>query len=154
MTRFNYNPVDSNKTYKHLKHLNSLIKKPSTSKEGFLKLQKIDLEKLTVGLQLYATYLKGKYYKLCYKNSEVKNLEDLERANEYFDEVIYIARENNIKLKNPKYKFIRANTKFELSIALKNAPRAEQLRNHAIHLTQTFLKYKPNDETFNWLLIN
>lgn len=137
-------------TFKHLKFINSLIKGKATREEGFSKLRIIDKDNLPVGLQIYYHYLTGKYHSLRFR--ETDRLEELESANDFFDEIIFTARDNNIFIKNKKYLFVRAHCKFEIAKALVKKSSKEHFYQHSRFLTQQALKYNPDCKNLQWLL--
>lgn len=136
--------------FQHLKSINSLIKGKTTREEGFSKLNLIDKDNLSVGLQIYCHYLTGKYHSL--RHRETGRLEELELANDFFDEIIFTARDNNIFIKNKKYLFVRAHCKFRLAKALFKKSSKEHFYRHSRFLTQQALKYNPDCKNFQWLL--
>lgn len=138
-------------TFQHLKNINGLIKNPLGRETGFEQLGQIDSEELSPGLKMYFYYLKGKYYSLSYRNAEDNEIELLERANDCFDEIVYTAKENNLRVKSPKYLFVRAFTKFQLSNNYSVQSRKEKFRNHSQHLTQQALNLYSDNSSLIWL---
>lgn len=138
-------------TFQHLRNINELIKNPLGKESGFEKLGQIDPEELSPGLKMYFYYIKGKYYSLMYRSEESKNVELLKRANDCFDEIIYTAKENGLKIKNPKYHFVRAFTKFQLSEIYSSQALKEKFRNHSRYLTEQALKSYSDNSSLIWL---
>lgn len=135
--------------FSDLKAINEQIKASHTREFGYQLLFDITSEELSPGLAMYHAYLKGKYHGLTYKESG--SLEDLERADDYFDEVISIAKDNSIRTKNPKYLFKRAYTKFLLSQILKKESTRQFFYEKASYLTDAGLRYHTQNESFIWL---
>ncbi len=138
-------------TFHHLRNINELIKNPLGKESGFEQLGNIDPDELSPGLKMYFYYIKGKYYSLMYRNDENKKVELLKRANDCFDEIIYTAKENGLKVKNPKYHFVRAYTKFQLSEIYSSQALKEKFRNHSRYLTEQALKTYGENSSLIWL---
>ncbi|KJJ39884.1 hypothetical protein [Aequorivita vladivostokensis] len=138
-------------TFQHLKNINDLIKNPLGRESGFEQLNQIDSEELSPGLKMYFFYIKGKHYSLLYRNSEEKEIEILERANDCFDDIVYTAREHSVRVKSPKYLFVRAFTKFQLSERHSTQSLKEKFRNHSQHLTQQALNIYSDNNSLIWL---
>lgn len=136
-------------SFSDLKAINAKIKIPQTREAGYQQLQEIDSEELSPGLAMYHSYLKGKYYGLCYKESG--NVSQLEQADDFFDEVIFIAMDSGIRTKNPKYLFKRAYTKFILSQVLKKESSRQFFYDKASYLTDVGLRYHTQNDSFIWL---
>lgn len=135
--------------FSDLKELNVQIKSPLTRQTGFDSLLTINREALTAGMAMYHTYLKGKYYSLCFK--EYKDLSYLFWANDHYDDVVTIAYKHGIRPKNPKYLFKRAHTKFLLSqIVVQKASRKHYYKK-ACQLTDIGLQYHKANASFRWL---
>lgn len=140
----------SEEVFNYLKKLNILIKGEKTREQGFSRLKQIEKNNLSTGLEIYCHYLEGKYHSLRYR--EHGKLEELELANDCFDEIIFTARDNNIFIKNPKYLFVRAHCKFQLAKALSKRPSKEHFYKHSKFLTEKALQYNPNCDNFKWLI--
>ena len=143
---------DANKKiYTHLKRINDLIKNPLSRELGFEKLQEVDSETLNGGLCMYYYYVKGKYYSLLYRDAQDKDIELLLRANDCFDDLVFTARENDIQIKNVKYLFTRAQTKFALSQGVAKSELKQRFLSQAERLTTIALRTDATNSSFVWL---
>ena len=138
-------------TFQHLQNINGLIKNPLGRENGFELLGQIDSDELSPGLKMYFYYVKGKYYNLEYRNNDDKNIELLERANDCFDEITYTAKVNGLRVKSPKYLFVRAFTKFQLSERHSAQILKEKFLNHSLYLTEQALKSNRDNNSLIWL---
>lgn len=139
------------KTFQHLQNINDLIKNPLGRESGFEQLGQIYPDELSPGLKMYFYYIKGKYYNLLYRNEGGKEIDLLERANDCFDEIIYTAKENGVRVKSPKYLFVRAFTKFQLSERYSTESLKEKFLNHSQYLTEQALKSNCENSSLIWL---
>lgn len=145
------NLQNSNETFSYLKSINDLIKNPLGRELGFEKLKAVQTDALNPGLQMYCCYLKGKYYSFIYRGSKPKDIIVLETANDYFDEILEIARINNIQIKNPKYLFLCAHSKYELSRGHSKESLKKYFFGRAKTLTEKALKTFGTNESLLWL---
>lgn len=149
---FGQQVLDANKEiYKHLRRINDLIKNPLSGELGFEKLQEVNTEDFNPGLIMYYFYIKGKYYSLLYKYSDKSDVAYLELANDCFDDIVGVAKENGLIVKNIKYLFVRAHTKFLLSQGSKKEDVKTYFLAKAVHITDTTLRFHPSNSSFLWL---
>ena len=94
------NAYQNKDTYQLLKAIKELIKTTSLRKEGFEKLLELDADSLSVNNEIYYHYIKGKYYVLAFKASQVKHIQCLEYANDCYSDMVATAYQNGINLKS------------------------------------------------------
>ncbi len=145
------NLQNSNEIFSYLRSINDLIKNPIGRELGYEKLKALEVETFNPGLQMYSCYLKGKYYSFLHRENPNNGTKHLEYASDYFGEIFQIAKENELNIKNPKYHFLNAHTKFQLS----KYHLAESQRNHfynvAKRLTVIGLNQFKDNESLIWL---
>jgi len=141
---------NSNEIWQILTAAKELIKTKSYREEGFEKLQAIEADRLTPQQQIFYYYIKGKYYLLSYKNN-TNDVESLSWANDYYSDMVSVAFENNIRIKNPKRHFVRAYTKYLLAQTLSNQEKKEKLLGKVQQIITTALRFNPDNSSFIWL---
>lgn len=131
--------------------INELIKTKSLRKEGFEKLQHIDADNLSVKNQVYYYYIKGKYYVLEFKESQSKELELLELANDCYSDMVTIAYYNNFSIKDSKNHFARAYCKYLIALHHSSNEVKIKLFQKAEQIADRVLNFEPNNSSFLWL---
>tara|TARA_R110002072_G_scaffold7503_2_gene40950 strand:+ start:744474 stop:744920 length:447 start_codon:yes stop_codon:yes gene_type:complete len=139
-------------TMNYLKQLNSDIKSGNFSKkdEALNLLTVLDAETLHPGLQMYRSYLLAKIYYLNSKHGDV--LENMLAANNYYKEIFFIARHNDLKVNDSRYHFKHAESFYRLYLHSLCYIRREELLKESFRLTHTALLKYPKNSSLNWLM--
>ena len=140
------NPKD---TLRCLKAIRQLIKVPIHRKLGRELLDRIDCDNLESTQRVLYHYLYGRYHANLYK--EEKDIEDLEIANDFLDDMMAIAYEFKVKVTDPRMHFTRAHVKYQLAQLVWEEERKPWLLDKAKHITQTTLRFHPDNSSFIWL---
>lgn len=131
--------------------LKELIKTKSLRKEGFKKLLEIDADTLSVKDQIFYYYIKGKYYVLTFKDSDDKNLELLAYGNDCYTDMVSIAYDNDLPIKNAKWHFARAYCKYLIAIHHSSEEVKTKLFKKVKQISGRVLYYQPDNSSFLWL---
>ena len=135
----------------YLQKLNTIIDCPcgcrNKVKEELLEL---DALKLAIPLKLQYNYLLGKYY---FHESKIKNkIENLEAANERFNNIFVLANSHNYKaINNPKYFFKASHTKYELHKCVDHIEDKADLKAQALKLCKKGLEKDRKNTSLLWL---
>lgn len=131
--------------------LKELVKTKSLRKAGFEKLQQIDADTLSVKHQVFYYYIKGKYYVLEFKDSQNKDVELLQYANDCYSDMVSIAYKNKFSLKEAKSHFARAYCKYLIATYHPSEDVKNKLFKKVEQISDRILNYNPNNESFLWL---
>lgn len=129
--------------------IESLIKTKIYREFGFQKLNELNVDSLNPKHLVYYHYLNGRYYVYCYKQDQ--DIEALEWANDFFDDMVKIAYQNKVSITNMRFLFSRANVKFQLSQLVWGDERKPWLLQKAKHICDIALTFNPKNENFLWL---
>lgn len=129
--------------------IESLIKSETFRELGFEKLNEVDIDSLTPEQLAYYHYLNGRYYVYLFK--QCQDIEHLEWANDFFDDMVSTAYKNKVRIKDVRFLFSRAYVKFQLAQLVWDEERKPWLLQKAEHITETTLKFNPENESFLWL---
>lgn len=138
--------------FKWLKQLSINIKysDETQKKNAFKALNTLELRIQNPGIQMYASYLKGKYHYLNAQECQV--LENYYKAHQCFKDVFKIARTHRVNVNNPKYYFKYAESAFRLSQYVWCLHEQERLETLAKNISNNALKNLfPNSSSFKWL---
>ena len=94
-------------------------------------------------------YLNGRYHSHLYKRN--KDIEDLEWSNDYYDQMAHFAYEYNVRLKDIRFHFGRAFTKFQMINAIWDEDRKPKLFQKANKIATNILDRYPDNASFIWL---
>ncbi len=136
-------------TRKCLEAIESLIRSKTFRELGFEKLNELDTDTLSPEHLVHYHYLNGRYCVYLYKQNQ--DIEHLEWANDFFDDMVSIAYENKVRIQEIRFLFSRAHVKFQLSRLVWDEERKPWLLEKAKHITNTVLKFNPKNESFLWL---
>lgn len=131
--------------------LKELVKTKSLRKAGFEKLQQIDADTLSVKHQVFYYYIKGKYYVLEFKDSNEKEIELLQYANDCYSDMVSIAYKNKFSLKEAKSHFARAYCKYLIATYHPSEDVKNKLFKKVEQISDRILNYNPDNESFLWL---
>ena len=143
------NALDPKEAHKYLKAIETLIKAKPYRELGMEKLNELDTKSLSKEQLVTYHYLNGRYF--LYKFKEESDLEHLEWANDFFDNVFSFAFKANIKIKDARLFYSRAYTKFKLSQLVWEEERKPWLLKKATEITEKALQLNPQNESFRWL---
>lgn len=138
-------------TYQLLQEIKEMINSPLLREEGFRKLLEIDADTLTVSDQVFYYYIKGKYYVLTFKDSQDKDLELLAYGNDCYTDMVAIAYDNDIPIKNPKRHFARAYCKYLIAINQTSEEVKKKLFQKVKQISGRVLCYQPDNASFLWI---
>ena len=138
-------------TIEFLKQLNYKIKSNDVTKRenAFTTLQALNLEH-DAGLEMYASYLTGKYFYLKFK--EVEELDNLYKAHQSFKRVFTIARNKRKFVKNPKYHFKYAETAYKLSQLVFCLHEQDDYDSIAFSVNANAYSLFPGNPSIKWLM--
>jgi hypothetical protein len=134
---------------KCLRAIEAMIKTRSYREYGFMMLNEIDIDTLTVDYSVWYYYIKARYYVRNYQ--ETGSISDLEMANDLIDDVFRLGYEYNVSIGNESYYFTRANVKFQLATLTKDSSRKHRLLNKANIITEKGLLHNAESRNFQWL---
>ena len=134
---------------KQLENIESLIKSKTQRELGFEKLKELDTNSLTPEHLVFYHYLNGRYYVYLYR--EDQDIEHLEWANDFFDDMVSIAYEKKVRIKDVRLLFSRAHVKFQLAGLVWDEDRKPWLLQKSKHICDTVLKFNPQNDSFLWL---
>lgn len=129
--------------------IEALIKSKTYRELGLQKLNELDSDSLSPEHLVYYHYLNGRYYTYLYKQEE--DVEHLEWANDFFDDMVSIAYKNKVIIEDVRFLFSRAHVKFLLAGSVWDTERKPWLLQKARHITDTTLRFNPNNNSFLWL---
>lgn len=131
--------------------LKELIKTKSLRKDGFEKLLEIDADTLSVKHQVFYYYIKGKYYVLEFKDSQNKDIELLQYANDCFSDMVSIAYQNDFSIKDAKNHFSRAYCKYLIGLHHASKEVKTKLFQKVEQIVDRNLSYDSKNASFLWL---
>ncbi|WP_452225601.1 hypothetical protein [Lacinutrix chionoecetis] len=129
--------------------IESLIKSESYRELGFKKLKELDADILCNKHYIWDLYLNGRCHIYQYKTTQ--DIEDLETANDFFDDMATSAFERSVKKLELRFLFTRANTKYKLANLVWEEERKTWLLKKAEHICDVVLKHNPNNDSFSYL---
>lgn len=136
-------------TNRRLKNVRSLIKKDSTRELGYSLLSQIEKGCLTPKQKVESLYLNARYYISLF--NEDNDIESLEWANDFLDDMVVFAYDKEFHIQDLKFIFSRAHVKFQLAQLIWDNERKPWLLDKAKHITETTLRFNPENENFLWL---
>ena len=145
------NEIKEKVTFTYLKELNEEIKSGDLTRRenAFAKIQTLDL-KHDAGLEMYATYLKGKYFYI--KSAEAEQLDNMYKAHQNFKRVFTIARNKRKFVKNPKFHFKYAETTYRLSQLVLCLHTADDYDSLAFSVNANAIMLFPRNSSIKWLM--
>lgn len=116
--------------------------------DGFEKLSEFDMDYLSPNDAFQVLYLKAKYLKMKYAESE--NLEDIKDAEDCLDELFELAYQEEVRVSEPKHWFARASAKYERA-----KKETGEIRDHLLWKAENIIsrahaKWRRN-ESITWL---
>jgi hypothetical protein len=132
-----------------LRAIESLIKTSTFRSVGCEMLNKLDSNQLIPDHKVVYLYLYGRYYSYTFR--QTNEIENLELANDFYDEVMQYAYEQKIKIKDFKFFYSRAYTKFKLAQLVWDAERKPWLLQKAVAITNRALAIDNQNDSFLWL---
>ena len=129
--------------------IESLIKSKTYRELGFEKLKEVDTNSLAPEHLVHYHYLNGRYYVYSFKQDQ--DIEHLEWANDFFDDMVSIAYQKKVRIKDVRFLFSRANVKFQLAGLVWDEDRKSWLLQKAEHICDTVLKFNSENDSFLWL---
>lgn len=142
------NCQSSKDTSRILKAIRELIKTGKYREQARQMLDDIDSSKLIPNSKLEYLYIEGRYHYYMFKQHG--DIEALEWANDYLDDMASFAYEHKIRTELPMV-YTRAYVKFQLSNLVWDEDRKPWLLQKAERITETSLKYHPDNSSFLWL---
>jgi len=154
MKHFKHGQQDqkNKENYQVLNAIKELIKTHSFRQDGFEKLLQIDADSLSIKNQVFYHYIKGKYYILNFKDTDVKDLETLSYANDCYTDMVAIAYDNNFPIKDTKMHFARCYCKLLIFQQHSSEDVKAKLRLKIEQSAGRILNYKPDNSSFKWIL--
>ena len=146
------NPLQLEKhkeTERCLTAIESLIKSKTFRKLGFEKLNGLKTNTFSPEQLVHYHYLNGRYYVYLFKQDG--DIEHLEWANDFFDDMVTIAYEKKVRITDIRFLFSRAHTKYQLAGLVWDEQRKPWLLQKAEHITRIVLKFNPKNDSFLWL---
>ena len=131
-----------------LKAIRSLIKVERYRQEASQILDDLDSGGMNPENKVEYLYVSGRYHYYMYKQHE--DMEALDWANDYLDEMATYAYEHKIPT-GPSMVYTRAFVKFKLAELVWDEDRKPWLLKKARHITDTSLKFDPKNSSFQWL---
>ncbi len=113
------------------------------------RLSALESDNLSEKNLLFYYFLQARYYVKLYRQDN--DVEHLEWANDYMDDVFHKAYKYNIKIRDNRYYYTRAYVKFQLSKLVWDEDRKPWLLSKAKSITEKALRFYPNNPSFNWL---
>jgi hypothetical protein len=138
-------------TFTYLKELNEEIKSRDLTRRenAFATLKALNLEH-DAGLEMYSSYLKGKYFYL--KSKEVEQLENLHKAHHNFKLVFRIAKNKRKFVKNPKFHFKYAESAYRLSQLVFCLHAQDDYESLAFSINANAYMLFSNNPSIKWLM--
>lgn len=138
--------------YAYLENFNAIVdcKCPGGCRDTIAdELLSLDYKSIPTYLQLRYLYIVGKFH---FHQSRIKDkLSNLEKSNEYFDQVFIVAKSAGVEVRSPKQYFKRAHTKFILSQHVTHQEDVAFLQEKATEITQEALTKFENNSSIQWL---
>lgn len=138
-------------TYQLLKEIKEMIKTPVLRKKGFKMLMDIEVGRLSVTDQIFYYYIEGKYYVLTFKDSKHEDLVLLEKGNDCYTDMVAVAYENNLPIKNPKRHYARAYCKYLIALHSSEEVKMKLFRK-VKQISGRVLCHQPENGSFLWLI--
>lgn len=132
-----------------LKAIESLIKTATYRSIGYKMLNNLDSDQLVPDHKVTYLYLYGRYFTYTYRIT--KDVEDLETANDFFDDVMQYAFGHDVKVTDFKIFYSRAYTKFQLAKIVWDEERKPWLLKKAKSITDRALSIDNSNDSFLWL---
>lgn len=136
-------------TKKCLSAIEALIKAEPYRELGSEKLNELDPEILCPEHLVIYHYLNGRYH--FYKFKEQEDIEHLEWANDYFDDMVSLAYDKKVKIEDERYFYSRAYVKYKLAELIWDEERKPWLLKKASDITTKALINNPSNDSFIWL---
>lgn len=131
-----------------LKTIRQMIKSDQDRQQASQVLDEIDSSTLSPKNKVQYLYINGRYHYYMYQSHE--DIEALEWANDYLDDMATYAYQHKIPTELPMV-YTRAYVKFQLANLVWDEDRKPWLLHKAEHITNTSLKFHPNNSSFLWL---
>ena len=131
-----------------LSAIRKLIKVDSHRFHARQILDEIDALEFTPAHKLEYLYIEGRYHFLMHK--EHGDLEALEWANDYLDEMASHAYDHKLRPEAPML-YTRAFVKFQLANLVWDEDRKPWLLEKAEHITDVYLTHNSENSSFRWL---
>ena len=126
-----------------------LIKTNEHRELGSELLGKINYESLSAKHLAHYHYLNARYF--VYKFRQENDMEHLEYANDFLDQMMSSAYENNYTVSEARFLFTRAHTKMQLAELVWEEERKPWLLSKANHIVEVSLRHHPENSSFLWL---
>lgn len=126
-----------------------LIKTKEHRELGSELLGKINSQLLSPKHLAHYHYLNARYF--VYKFRQENDIENLEYANDFLDQMMSSAYENNYTVEDAKFLFTRAHTKMQLAELVWEEERKPWLLKKANHIVEVSLRHHPENSSFQWL---
>ncbi len=143
-----YTPQDK-ETRRCLEAIEGMVKTKAYRKHGYQLLEKMDVDEMSIPNRLHLYYVKARYHDNQF--IDTSNAEHLESVNDLMDHLFAVAYQENQPVRDIRYFFTRANTKFELASMLQMGSRREWLLSKSKAITDKALEYHPDNRSFRWL---
>ncbi len=140
---------NSKEQFRILKAIRQLIKTKAYKSEAIIMLEAIDFEVLPKEGKVLFNYVWGRVHILQYKETE--NVEDLDTANNYLDDMTTTAYQLGIKISDPRMHYSRAYNKFRLAQLTWEDENKPWLLKKVKHITEVNLRFYPDNTSFLWL---
>lgn len=131
-----------------LSAIRKLIKLKDYRQQARQMLDGIDSSKLNPTNKLQYLYIEGRYHFLMHKEHE--DIEALEWANDYLDDMASFAYEHKLCPEAPML-YTRAFVKYQLANLVWDEDRRPWLLQKAGRITSTHLSHDPENSSFLWL---
>ena len=146
------NTKKSTQTFKEIAKLLSairkLIKVKKYRQQAKQMLDEIDPSTLHPINKVTFLYIEGRYHYLMHK--EYGDIEALEWANDYLDDMVSYAYGHKLRPEAPML-YTRAFVKYQLANLVWDEDRKPWLLEKATHITDTQLRHNPENSSFLWL---
>ncbi len=129
--------------------IESLIKTTTYRSIGYKMLNDLDADDLAPDHKVTYLYLYGRYFSYTYR--ETKEVEDLETANDFFDDLMQYAFDHDVKVTDFKIFYSRAYTKFKLAQIVWDDERKPWLLKKAKSITKRAISIDNSNDSFLWL---
>lgn len=133
----------------YLDAIESLIKTEAYREVGNEMFSKLDSATLTPKNLVRYYYLNGRYFLYLFRLEN--DIEDLEYANSFFDDMATKAYELGYIIDDCRFLFSRAHTKFQLAGLVWEEERKPWLLKKVKHITETVLRFDSGNQSFLWL---
>lgn len=135
--------------FRILKGIRQLIKTKTYKRQAVEMLERIEPDLLLPKGKVLFQYVWGRVHILQHK--ENGDIEDLDIANDFLDDMMSIAYEHKVKVTDPRMHFSRAHTKFRLAQLTWDEQEKPWLLEKARHITNTTLGFHPDNDSLIWL---